>query len=80
MSKYVQNRDFLESFENFESFKCFNMTLSQSVRTLQLVSPSTKVMKNGSKDFSDFLHEVRGPKSKFGSTAGFRAKNPKFFL
>ena len=32
-------------------------------------------MKNGSKDFSDFLHEVRGPKSKFGSTAGFSKKN-----
>ena len=31
-------------------------------------------MKNGSKDFSAFLHEVRGPKSKFGSTAGFSKK------
>ena len=39
-----------------------------------------KVLENGSKDLSAFLHEVRGPKSKFGSTAGFRAKNPKFFL
>ena len=31
-------------------------------------------MKNGSKDFSAFLHEVRGPKSKFGSTARFSKK------
>ena len=44
--------------------------------TLQLVSPLPKVLGNGSKDLSDFLHEVRGPKSKFGSTAGFFAKTP----
>ena len=37
-------------------------------------------MKNGSKDLSAFLHEVRGPKSKFGSTAGFFAKNLNFAL
>ena len=37
-------------------------------------------MKNGSKDFSAFLHEVRGSKSKFGSTAGFFAKNLNFAL
>ena len=37
-------------------------------------------MKNGSKDFSAFLHEVRGPKSKFGSTAGFLKKNLNFAL
>ena len=45
-----------------------------------LVSWSAKVMKNGSLDLSDFLHEVRGPKSKFGSTAGFFAKNLNFAL
>ena len=48
--------------------------------TLQLVSPSLKVTENGSKDFSAFLHEVRGPKSKFGSTAGFSKKNLNFAL
>ena len=30
-----------------------------------------KVMKNGSKDLFAFLHEVRGPKSKFGDKARF---------
>ena len=37
-------------------------------------------MKNGWLDLSDFLHEVRGPKSKFGSTAGFLKKNLNFAL
>ena len=35
-------------------------------------------MKNGSKDFSAFLHEVRGPKSKKSSTVGFLKKNLDF--
>ena len=37
--------------------------------------PFTKVIKNGSKDLSVFLHEVRGPKSKKTDTAGFLKKN-----
>ena len=43
--------------------------------TLQLVSPLPKVTENGSKDLSDFLHEVRGPKSKKNYRARFSKKN-----
>ena len=35
-------------------------------------------MKNGSKDLSAFLNEVRGPKSKKSDTAGFSKKNLDF--
>ena len=35
-------------------------------------------LKNGSNDFSDFLHDVRHQKSKKSDRAGFSGKNPVF--
>ena len=38
------------------------------------LGPSAKVRENGSLDFLAFRHGVRGPKTEFGSTAGFFSK------